>query len=139
MLKKLFSLSMVVLLTFSFNGAAYATTKTSLSSKGTVTQTNSKLTLDEATNIAVKALKDYFDFQLDPKLYQSNSQLTPGYAKKDAPDIWNLGWYSYNSSNNVSINVGIDSVTGKLLNINKYDMTNGRANLQIAKYTEDQG
>lgn len=129
---------MVVLLTFSFNGTTYAATKTALSSKTTVTQSNSKLTLDDATNIAVKALSDYFDFKLDPKLYQSNSQLTPGYAKKDAPDIWNLSWYSYNGNNNVSINAGIDSVTGKLLSVNKYDTTNARANIQIAKYTEDQ-
>lgn len=134
MAKKLFSLSMVVFLLFSFTGTTYAKDAAALSKQGVV-QSTTKLNSADAVKIAKKALKDYFNFDIDEKEFQSNSQLSQGYNMKDSY-VWNLNWNSYNGSMNKFINITIDANSGKILSINKSENQNTQSTVQIAKYTE---
>lgn len=138
MRKKLIAVSMSVLFLFSITGTGYANTKTTTLNSATVVGNTTKISKDDASKIAIKDLKDYFNFDLDEKQYQSYTQLSPDYTNTNA-GTWNLNWNSFNGASNISISVGIDASSGRLGNMNEYDSQSNSGRPQVAKYTQEQG
>lgn len=98
---------------------------------------NTRITKEEAKQIALDCLKKYFDIEIDEKKYQETVNLTPGY------DI-NIGYtwqFSWNMSNNemfTHISTDIDASTGRFVGFNRSQTYRNRQQVTIADITRDQ-
>lgn len=134
-------LSMVVAAALVFCTSVPALAEGVNSGKGTVINTavdtqNVKITKDSAKALALKTLTDYFDTKIDDTSFNGNIQLRNNYDFVNSGLVWDMSWYKNGGEVNFSANVSIDANTGKLLNANVYQYTNGQQN--IASITREQ-
>lgn len=116
--------------------SAYVSTATA---SNVVGETNSRISKDEAKNIAKKILKDYFEVSIDDSKYQVNVNFIPDYQSSSASKnyIWQIGWNFHDEEKDINTNVSVDAVTGKVLNVDTMTSLHGQAT-GIANLTEDQ-
>lgn len=104
----------------------------------TINENNSKISKDEAKNIAKKALSEYLGVTIDDVQYQTNVNFTPNYRSESTSKdyVWQISWNSHNQDKNVNINVSINANSGKITNIDNYTYTNSQTPA-VATITED--
>jgi hypothetical protein len=107
---------------------------------------SAKVTKEQAKQIAAKVLKDYFEIRADDKNYQVNIQFSRdmtynpfGYDPGSASYVWNLN-YQFNSANMsyTSAMVSVDSVSGKVIRINKFEGSYNQTQQPVAVYTKEE-
>lgn len=143
--KKTLSIVLTALISFSLPSSVYAqeigktvSSSVTFNSK-TVSESNSKISKDEAKVISKKFLKDYFDFTIDDTKYQVNVNFTPDYqlGTNNKNYIWQLNWNSHDQEKDVNVNVAVDATNGKVNNVDIMTSFRGQAS-GIATLTEDQ-
>lgn len=92
-------------------------------------QQNLKISKDNAKAIALKLLSESFNTKLNEASFNSRIELRTNNDITGKGYVWDLNWYSYSEKSNKNINVSIDADTGKLLNANIYDYSDGNQNL----------
>jgi predicted small secreted protein len=144
--KKTFSIVLSGLITFGLSSPVYAqegnmksiSSTSAIVVNDTIDQNNSKISKDEAKNIAKKVLSDYFEMTIDETQYQTNVNFRPNYSQlangKDY--VWDIYWSYNHEDKNMNINVSVDASTGKVINANIRSFNNGKTS-GIAILTED--
>lgn len=133
--KKLLSLIMAVVFIFSFTSTAHAKDDTKVQNLLAMEEKSAKITKEDAINIGLKALKDYFNIEIDTKQYQSTCNFDTAYYDKNS-FIWRLDWDKSNAKENMYFNVSIDSDTGKILSITQ--KKSSQESSIVPKYTKEQ-
>lgn len=115
------------------------TTSSSIGLSNVSIENNSKISKEDAKNIAKKAVTDYLGITLDDTHFQINVNLTPNYRTSSFSTdyVWMISWYSYNQTKDVNINVSINANSGKIVSIYNYtnDMSNNLP--AVATISED--
>jgi hypothetical protein len=137
--KKLFSICLAVLLMITTVVPAYAQAEESqkVASSTTVDEKKVKITKEEARQIGLKALKDYFETEIDDKKFESRFELRPDYEANNSY-IWEINWSMYNGSVNMQLGASINANTGKIMALRKYEYPSGPQKPQVAKFTYEQ-
>lgn len=151
-IKRILSVFVSILLSFSIIMPAMAQ-EASLSisvnaqAVATADESSAKVSKDEAKQIAVKVLKDYFEISADDKKFQVSIQFRQDYRYYGyyAPDssaasyVWQIDFQSNTNGRNRSVSVTVDTKSGKVTSINSYDYNMyGQDEAAVASYTEDQ-
>lgn len=105
---------------------------------------NAKISAEKAKEISIKFLKDYFDLTFDAKRSNTNIQFTKDYGSftyspSDTLNIWQINLQSDNDTRQISASVSVDSETGKIINVYKYEYSiRGDDQPKVAAITEEQ-
>ncbi|MBC2578724.1 YcdB/YcdC domain-containing protein [Clostridium sp. DJ247] len=105
-----------------------------------ISEASSKISKDEAKNIAKKTLRDYFQVNIDEGKYQTNVSFTPDYQSivpNNQSYLWQINWNSHEEKKDVNINVSVDASTGKVVNADVMTYLPGQVP-GIANLTEDE-
>ena len=101
-------------------------------------ENNSKISKDDAKNIAKKALSEYLGITIDETQYQTDVSFRPNYMQVTTSKdyIWQIAWNSNSQNKNVNINISVDANSGKITNIDSYTFNNSQSTT-VATITED--
>lgn len=97
-----------------------------------------KISQEQAKEIAKKALADYFDFNIDETKFETNVNFNSDYYNGKKRSNWNIGWFNPKEEEQININVSVDGTTGKILNVDKSQYNIKQASQPIATITEEQ-
>lgn len=146
--KKTFAIILTALISFGLTSPSYAkedikTTKAVVISDTTtssaISDANSKISKEDAKNIAKKVLKEHFDVNIDDTKYQTNVNFIPDYEvlPNNKNYVWQINWSSHVEEKDVNINVSVNASTGKISNVDIMTYLRGQSP-GIATLTEDQ-
>ncbi len=146
--KKTYAIILTALISLSLVSPVYAqetnkissiTSASNTTTVSAISESNSKISKDEAKSIAKKILKDYFEFNIDDTKYQANVNFTPDYqfGTNNKNYSWQINWNSHDQEKDVNINVSVDATNGKVTNVDIMTSLRGQAS-GIATLTEDQ-
>lgn len=149
--KKTYAIVLTALITLSLVSPAHAqetskalsnTSASNTTTISAISESNSKISKDEAKAIAKKILKDYFEFSIDDTKYQTNVNFTPDYqynqfGSNNKNYIWQINWNFHDQEKDVSANVSVDAASGKVTNVDVMTFLRGQSP-GIATLTEDQ-
>ncbi|MTK11124.1 MAG: hypothetical protein F8N39_03220, partial [Clostridiaceae bacterium] len=146
--KKTYAIILTALISLSLVSPVYAqetnkissiTSASNTTTVSAISESNSKISKDEAKVIAKKILKDYFELNIDDTKYQTNVNFTPDYqfGTNNKNYSWQINWNSHDQEKDVSINVSVDATSGKVTNVDIMTSLRGQSP-GIATLTEDQ-
>ncbi len=133
--KRLLSLLMMVLFIFSMTSTVFAKEDTNIQNALALEEKNAKITKEDAIKISIKAFKNYFNIELDTKLYQNVCNFEDGYNERTRY-VWHLNWNKFDEKNQMNFSTSIDADTGKILSISKNRYSNEVP--KVPKYTREQ-
>lgn len=97
-----------------------------------------KISQEQAKDIAKKILADYFELNVDDIKLQTDISFNSSDIESQRTSHWNIHWYTDNEEKNINVNVSIDGITGKVRNVNIYEYSQGQSYQPIAVITEEQ-
>ncbi|WP_432408484.1 YcdB/YcdC domain-containing protein [Wukongibacter sp. M2B1] len=96
-----------------------------------------KISKDQAIEIAKRTLKEYLNYEIDEKNFESRIEFREDYS--DIKEyVWSIDWYMHNEKKNVNIDVRINANDGKVRTIGKHEYNSDDAEPTIAQITRDE-
>lgn len=142
-MKKLFSILMAAVLMLGTTVQAYAAeavVEKEVYAKPMVNaldEKSAKVSKDEAKEIGLKVLKDFFNMEIDEKKYQTSFELRQDYDILQKY-LWEIRWDMNDDTKSMHINVSVDADKGTVLSVYKYEYIDGREKSRIASITSEQ-
>jgi hypothetical protein len=98
-------------------------------------QQQTKLTKDEAKNIAKAKFKEYLNYVVDESKLEASVNLSPYYSYPDNY-TWMIYWNSSDQKKGINLQAVIDANTGKVLSLrkNEYDNTKKQSSIPAITY-----
>lgn len=96
-----------------------------------------KISQEQAKQAARNILKDYFETTIDDTKFQCNINFNSYYMGKKI-STWDIHWYNPNEDKQINIDVVIDGTTGRLLRVDKFEMSRSQSSSSIATITQEE-
>jgi len=96
-----------------------------------------KISKDQAIGIAKKTLKEYFDYEIDEKKFESRIEFREDYGDR-GEYAWSIDWSMHNEKKGVNIDVWINANDGKIKRISKHEYNHDEDRPTIAQITRDE-
>lgn len=146
--KKTVCVILTALISFSLGSTSYAQEASTATSSVVISDSttgsaiavdSSKISKDDAKNIAKETLKDYFGTDIDETKYQTNVNFRPDFEAGPGSKsyIWQINWNLSDEEKDTSINIMIDATTGKVINVNNRTYLH-KQSPQVGVLTEDE-
>ncbi|SHK22755.1 S-layer homology domain-containing protein [Tepidibacter formicigenes] len=94
----------------------------------------SNISKDNAKQIAVDTLKEYFNIKINDEKFETRIE----FRDEDWMDkpVWEVNWNKFDDEIDIDINVEVDAKTGKILSIRRYEWNSNDEIPMIAKFTK---
>lgn len=96
-----------------------------------------KISQEQAKQAARNILKDYFETTIDDTKFQCNVNFNSYYMGKKI-SAWDIHWYNPNEDKQVNIDVVIDGTTGRVLRVDKFEVSRNQSSAAIATITQEE-
>jgi len=96
-----------------------------------------KISKDQAVEIAKTTLKNYFNYEIDEKKFESRIEFREDYGER-GEYAWSIDWHMYDEKKSVNIDVWIDADKGKIKRIYKHEYNHDEDDPTIAQITQEE-
>ncbi|WP_432663814.1 S-layer homology domain-containing protein [Wukongibacter baidiensis] len=96
-----------------------------------------KISKDQAIGIAKKTLKEYFNYDIDEKKFESRIEFREDYGDR-GEYAWSIDWSMNNDKKSVNLDVWINANDGKIKRVSKYEFNHDDDEPTIAQITRDE-